>query len=505
MKLYTMSSAEIKRADMNGDNTISSVDYILVRKAIMSGVTPTKTPTATPTSVPTSTPTSIPTKTPTSTPTAIPTQSQGKESKIHFIKTGDSDAILIESDGHYGLVDAARATDSVYKYLNSIGVNYLDFVIATHLHDDHIGGMKDIASKFVNSKTKFYYRDITSGYFDGENGNYDLLQTVINKMQNNGASMNEVTNKTPKFTMGDFTIELMNTEVASSDEKRDGKIAGANKDAIVTYIDYKGKYGTLLASDMESQDEYRMVSKLSKKNVDVLKVGHHSWQSSTTMKFTKAIKPKIAIVTGNYLLDDISTPVYYMQHVYGTKFYVTGKSDNGITIDYSNNLAVSPDKALKSTYTITKTSGKWRQLQNGIWFYLDNVNDLNSIVDTDWRKDGGKWYYMGIQGNMMTGWIEVNYKGTPGLYYLDTSGAMFTGWQKAKSYSPYGGNDPYYGTWMYSEINYTVNAWYQYSSTWANGNNWFYFDSSGRMVTGKQTINGKSYTFNDSGVCIAGC
>ena len=106
---------------------------------------------------------------------------------------------------------------------------------------------------------------------------------------------------------------------------------------------------------------------------------------------------------------------------------------------------------------------------------------------------------------MMTGWIEVNYKGTPGLYYLNTSGAMFTCWRKAKSYSSYGGSDPYYDTWMYSEMNYTVNAWYQYSSTWANGKNWFYFDSSGRMVIGNQTINGKSYTFNNSGVCIAGC
>ena len=515
MKLYTMSSAEIKRADMNGDNTISSVDYILVRKAIMSGVTPTKTPTATPTSVPTSTPTSIPTKTPTSTPTAIPTQSQGKESKIHFIKTGDSDAILIESDGHYGLVDAARATDSVYKYLNSIGVNYLDFVIATHLHDDHIGGMKDIASKFVNSKTKFYYRDITSGYFDGENGNYALLQTVINKMQNNGASMNEVTNKTPKFTMGDFTIELMNTEVASSDEKRDGKIAGANKDAIVTYIDYKGKYGTLLASDMESQDEYRMVSKLSKKNVDVLKVGHHSWQSSTTMKFTKAIKPKIAIVTSKYLLDDISTPVYYMQQVYGTKFYLTEHSNDAIIVSYGDSLNITPTKAKVSDYRIVATDGKWKKLQNNMWFYQDG-SDLSTIKYDTFITDSGKKYYVGLQGNMMIGWIEVSYEGSPGLFYMGTDGVMVTGWAQPIERSTYNNSiaNKYYETGFYSHVNDTIDAWYTYNtSTWANGKNWFYFDpTTGRMLkngcfnlkASSTATTTENFCFNKNGICYKG-
>ena len=498
MKLSTLKSDEIKRADINQDNNITSADYILIRKIIMGAsiTTPTPTKTPTPTQSPTPTPTPPP---PTPTPTPL-------VSKVYFLKTGDADSIIIQSGNHFGLIDAAVSGDFANAKLAQLGAKSLDFIIATHPHNDHIGGMAKVVDAYADANTTYYYRNPTGyGSIEG-NEIYNKTNNILNILKSKGSKIVEVTNQYPKFTLGDFSFELMNTESAYADEKNaSGIIAGANKDSIVAYALYKGSIGTLFTGDLESQDEYRIIPKLAGKPVDVLKVAHHSWQSSTTMKFTKAVKPKIAIVTADHLLDDISTPVYYMQQVYGTKFYVTGKSDDGITIDYSNNLTVSPAKALKSNYSIIKTTGNWRQLQNGIWFYLDNPNDINSIVETDWRLDGGKWYYMGIQGNMMTGWIEVNYKGTPGLYYLDTSGAMFTGWQRAKSYSPYGGNDPNYGTWMYSEINYTVNAWYQYSSTWANGKNWFYFDSSGRMVTGRQQINGKWYTFNDSGVCTAGC
>ena len=336
-----------------------------------------------------------------------------------------------------------------------------------------------------------------------------LILPIIDTMKNCGAKMEEVTNRYPKFSLGDFTFELMNTEQANSDEKNpQGLIAGMNKESIVTYVLYKNSIGTLLTGDVESQDEYRLASKLASKKVDVLKVAHHSWQSSTTFKFTKAIRPKIAVVTGNYLLDDISTPTYYMQKTYGTKFYVTGKSDNGVVIDYSSNLSVSPSKALQADYKITESTGNWRKLQNGIWFYLDNVNDLSSIVYNDWRLSGGKRYYMGLQGNMMTGWVEVKYKDKPCLFYLDTNGAMLTGFQQAKSISPYNNKlSSYYSSWMYSHENGTVDAWYQYSSTWANGKNKFYFDPATGVMQSNKTLNigGRSYTFNGSGIGIKGC
>ena len=97
-----------------------------------------------------------------------------KEDRIHYIKlNGDpsqsSDAILIESNGHYGLIDASnRAGDMQYgipivnsasgktvvEYLESVGVDHLDFIMATHSHSDHIGGVPEIAASVIAMEKK---------------------------------------------------------------------------------------------------------------------------------------------------------------------------------------------------------------------------------------------------------------------------------------------------------------------------------------------------------------
>ena len=109
---------------------------------------------------------------------------------IHFINCGRSDSILIEQNGKFGLIDASRrytlATDvvessgyggtkypnksvqAVVNYLNHLGVTYLDFVLATHAHSDHIGGMPQIAYHFVDKRTKFLYKKYRKNAEDNE-------------------------------------------------------------------------------------------------------------------------------------------------------------------------------------------------------------------------------------------------------------------------------------------------------------------------------------------------
>ena len=94
---------------------------------------------------------------------------------IHFINCGQADCILIEQNGRFGLIDAgmpySQATDvvestgkvgeynpdrsvqAVVNYLKYLGVNHLDFVLGTHAHLDHIGGIPQIAYHFVDKKT----------------------------------------------------------------------------------------------------------------------------------------------------------------------------------------------------------------------------------------------------------------------------------------------------------------------------------------------------------------
>ena len=92
----------------------------------------------------------------------------------------------------------------------------------------------------------------------------------------------------------------------------------------------------------------------------------------------------------------------------------------------------------------------------GSWYYLDPATN---VMATGWLSQGGSWYYLGTSGDMHTGWVKVD-----GLwYYLSSSGAMHTGWLQ-------------------------------------QGGSWYYLGPDGAMFTGTHTINGRTYTFDESGV-----
>ena len=203
-----------------------------------------------------------------------------KKTKIHFIGTGASDCFLIESNGHYGLIDSSnppfndgtsRAIVSnekytvthVVEYLDRIGVKKLDFIIATHSHSDHLGGMRIIAQKYVDNNTKYYYRTYIETTDDEAHPDWDnrgYYTRAINAMKEKGAEFIEVTNKEPSFKLGDFTIKLYNTEPVSVSETNErGMSRGENKNSIVTLVTYKDKR-VLLTADMEKEDEEVMFS-----------------------------------------------------------------------------------------------------------------------------------------------------------------------------------------------------------------------------------------------------
>lgn len=117
----------------------------------------------------------------------------------------------------------------------------------------------------------------------------------------------------------------------------------------------------------------------------------------------------------------------------------------------------------------------WKKV-NEEWYFMDpKTGDML----TGWLKDAGVWYYLTVtpdkthkEGQMWRGWLKDKDK----WYYLNPEktkdakeGQMLTGWQKIR---------------------------------WNNRDCWFYFNVSGVMLTGIQTINGKQYKFDDNGVWI---
>ena len=63
--------------------------------------------------------------------------------EVHFIDVGQADAALVLCGGEAMLIDGGNTDDSslMYTYLKNKGISYLDYVIATHAHEDHVGGL----------------------------------------------------------------------------------------------------------------------------------------------------------------------------------------------------------------------------------------------------------------------------------------------------------------------------------------------------------------------------
>ena len=181
---------------------------------------------------------------------------------IHFIKCGNSDAILIQGNMHFGLIDSSfpskinkninKLFDSIFnidknynvliilKYLKKLKVKKLDFIIGTHAHIDHLGGISSITKKYVNDKTKYFYKEYKN-YKDILIKKYYLI--AINSMKKKKAQLIDVTNKKINFNIGEMNIELLNTFIDKSLYLDD------NQNSIMTLIKFKNTK-LLLAGDM---------------------------------------------------------------------------------------------------------------------------------------------------------------------------------------------------------------------------------------------------------------
>ena len=543
LKAY-LNKDELTRADADGNGKINSQDYIAIRNIILKKIvvapipiptdTPTQKPAKTPTPVPTKAPTPVPTTAPTPAPTAIPTAAPTpaptpiptaaptptpKPTKIHFINTGNSNAFVLESDGHFALIDASDpygdgtkwdqknskySVNHVKAYLKQIGVDKLDVVIASHSHSDHIGGMKQIAESYVNSNTKYYYRkyektsdDIYNSDWDNQ-GFYDRSVTAMKKA---GASLVDVTNETISFKLGSFDVDILNTAKPRNNELikigNSSYADGENKNSLAVYVKY-GNYSVLFAGDMEEQDEMDVAKKVGK--VNVLQMGHHGGNTASQPAFINAVKPDIVILPTNIF--SLSNEFFRISSIRlaqrnGAKIYITDNVSDAIVANCSSNTcSIGNDGQINFS---VKQSGSWENVTyngNSVWLYFDK----NGIpVENKWIEDSGKNYYLGTSGRMIIGWKELKWSGGTNWFYFDSNGAMVIGWQELKWN---GGTN-----WFYFDSNGAMaTGWKELE--WSGGKSWFYFDPSDGYMYANTTksINGKNYHFNGNGVCDSdGC
>ena len=193
--------------------------------------------------------------------------------KVYFFDVGQADSMLIQNNGENMLIDAGNNEDGemLVNNLKTLGVEKIDYLVGTHPHEDHIGGMDDIINNF--SIGKIFMPNVTTNTKTFE----DVLDAAKNK---------DLQIETPKI--GDeFTVGSANCSVVYVGDDKEN----LNLSSIIIKLNYNN-LSYLFTGDAEAEIE----NKIDVGKINILKVAHHGSDTSSSEKFVKETEPEVAII-----------------------------------------------------------------------------------------------------------------------------------------------------------------------------------------------------------------
>lgn len=415
--------------------------------------------------------------------------------KIHFINVheGGSDAIILESNGHFAMVDTGEdydfpdgsdsrypwrqginttykhvLTDRVFRRLKELGVQKLDFILVTHTHSDHIGNVDELLSTYPVDRVylkKYSDNRITKPerLWDNLYGYDKVLQTAAEK----GVSViQNITQGDAHFQFGDMDIQLYNYENEYDENGNLKPVWDDNSNSLISVVKVNGKK-IYLGGDLDNvhgaEDKYgSLIGK-----VDLMKFNHHlDTKNSNTKNFIKNLSPEIIVQTS-------SSPI-------GS--YDSGQEINREYISWLESMGIQHINAASKDYDATvfdirkdglvniSTSYKpipsfqagWHKSAYGNWWY--QAPDSTGEYAVGWNEIKGEWYYFNQTGILLQNqWKKWNNR----WFYLTDSGVAAKNWKKIA------------GIWYYfNKENQMETGWIQ------DKEQWYYLDYDGSMKTG---------------------
>lgn len=205
----------------------------------------------------------------------------GKTMTVSFLDVGQGDSIFIElPDGRTMLIDASisEASDTIEGYIKGRGHEKIDYLIATHPHADHIGGMRAIVNAFEIGEVWMPNADSTSA-------TYEKLLTAIDEK---GLSIR--TAKAGKVILEEENLKAVLLAPCSDEYDNLNDFSAVIK---LTY----GDASFLFTGDAEVLSENEMLASSADLSADVLKFGHHGSSTSSSEAFLKAVAPTWGIIS----------------------------------------------------------------------------------------------------------------------------------------------------------------------------------------------------------------
>lgn len=204
---------------------------------------------------------------------------QTGDASIHYIDVGQGDATLIQTAGKNILIDSGTraSSDTLVNYLKAQGVTELELCVATHPHEDHIGGMPDVFNEFT----------VKELYMPTKTATTQIFQSMVETAQQRGVTISPA-KVGDTFTIGDATLHVLFPDREYSD---------LNNNSVTIQMTLGGKT-FLFTGDNEKESEAIILSNFGNSlKSDVFQAGHHGSDTSNTADFLRAVSPSIVVIS----------------------------------------------------------------------------------------------------------------------------------------------------------------------------------------------------------------
>ncbi len=200
---------------------------------------------------------------------------------VHFLDVGQGDCSLIKTpEGKTMLIDASTKDQAaeILEYITSYGVTRIDYFVLTHPHADHIGSAQKIVETLDVGTV--IMPDVTT-----DTATFENLLNAIDK-------------KNIKLHIAKFGDEIKLGQALATVLGPIKKTDDLNNMSIVLRLDY-GKTSFLFTGDAEKPLEEDMLDKFGKNafKADVIKIGHHGAETSSSEEFIRAVSPDYAVIS----------------------------------------------------------------------------------------------------------------------------------------------------------------------------------------------------------------
>ena len=212
----------------------------------------------------------------------------GDKIAVHYIDIGQGDSILITSDDVNMLIDCGEKSESakLINYLNNCGIQRLDYVIGTHPHSDHMGGMSEIVKTF------------------------DIGEFIIPRLHSSDTPntvyyekfLDAIAEKNVKLSYAELGRNInIGSSVGTIIAPHSPDYGNLNNYSVGLFLKH-GNNSFIFTGDAEKQAEEEMIDAGVMLDADVYKVGHHGSDTSSSPEFLEAVSPEYAVIscgTGN--------------------------------------------------------------------------------------------------------------------------------------------------------------------------------------------------------------